>query len=151
MRPLILRTIALSLLAPTAALALETQHYQGTRFVTGGIGSEEVEAIRQSAADYSLGLTFAAASGPYLSGIKVEIRNQAGEVVLSTVSDGPMVLVDLPKGRYSVIADFDGNMQRRDVTIGGEGHRKLVMHWTVPGLTEPSREAAPPPAGGGRE
>lgn len=65
---------------------------------TGGITIDE----RQAAPRDGTKLSFFITSGPYLSAIEVTIWNSAGRQILSTTTDGPWLLVDLPAGEYSV-------------------------------------------------
>lgn len=137
MKRRIATAIALAALVPALALAqaMEPQEYEGIRYVTGGVGASEQEALKEMADRYNLGMTFAADTGQYLSRVKVEVKDRSDKVVLSTMTDGPVLLAELPKGRYTVEATFDGKAQRREVSVAEKAHRKIVMHWPVPGLS----------------
>ena len=146
MRKCRLLAIALGLIVPLAAAGaeLEARDYQGIRYVTGGVGQGEVEAMRQLAAEYSLGMTFAARTGQYLAGVKVDITDQSQASVFSAVSDGPMLFANLPRGRYNVTANYQGQTLTRQVALTGEGHRELILHWPLDLTAEPAPGAPPP-------
>ncbi|WP_051243229.1 carboxypeptidase regulatory-like domain-containing protein [Azohydromonas australica] len=110
-----------------AALAASQQ--AGPEVIVGGAGAASQQAMRQAASQYGLGMTFATRNGDYVADVDVVIRDQKGHQVVSTVSEGPMMLVDLPGGRYQVEATYQGQEQQRQVTVPESGHRQLVMHW----------------------
>jgi hypothetical protein len=108
--------------------------YQSTRYVTGGIGSDEAEAMRAAASDYSLAMTFAAQTGQFVNDVDVAVKKPSGEVVLQANDAAPMLLADLPAGRYQIEATYDGQTQTRNVAVANAGTTKVVMQWQVPGL-----------------
>jgi hypothetical protein len=71
---------------------------------SGGVGSESREEMQAVADQYSLHVTLATRSGSFLSDVRVEIRDAAGEAVVETVTEGPLLFVDLPPGDYTVAA-----------------------------------------------
>jgi hypothetical protein len=83
---------------------LEIKSQNGIRYVSGGVSSEDEDAIKQLAKDFALRVTFATASGSYLGGGVVEVRDRAGKKVLEARSDGPLFFAELPPGKYTVKA-----------------------------------------------
>jgi hypothetical protein len=108
--------------------------YQSTRYVTGGIGSDEADAMRAAASDYSLEMTFAAQTGQFVNDVDVAVKKPSGEVVLQANDSAPMLLADLPAGRYQIEATYNGQTQTRNVAVASAGTTKVVMQWQVPGL-----------------
>jgi hypothetical protein len=133
----------LALVWSIGAWAAESKagEYNGIRYLSGAAASSEVDTIRQATQDYSLGLTFTTHSGEYLAGVNVTLKNEAGEAVLVIVSEGPVLLVDLPVGRYALEAAFEGVTVKRDIAIAAGEHRQVVVQWP---LTDPPRAAADP-------
>jgi hypothetical protein len=116
--------------------------YRSTPYVTGGIGEPEAEAMRQAAADYSLAMTFAAQTGQFVSGVDVAVKDPDGQVALQASNAAPMLLADLPAGRYQIDATYEGQTQTRHVTVADAGTTKVVLQWQVPGLESPAERAA---------
>ncbi|MFM0197842.1 carboxypeptidase regulatory-like domain-containing protein [Paraburkholderia strydomiana] len=101
-------------------------------YVSGGIGQDEVNAIRQAAAQYPLELEFARTALPqneYVSDIKVLIKDHLGRPVLDIISDGPFLLAKLPDGKYTVTADRHGNVKQRTTQIKAQQHVRLIFVW----------------------
>jgi len=55
---------------------LEMRKYKGIRYVSGGIGKSERQALQGLANDYSLRLAFAVKGGAYLYKVKVTLRRE---------------------------------------------------------------------------
>jgi len=109
------------------------EHTRGSvSYVSGGIGSEEAQAMRDAAADYSLTLELAAAAGgprdEYISNAEVRIVDSRGTPVLDTRTDGPFLLVRLPAGTYSVDVQWNGVHQQRTVEVG-ERRQHLLLEF----------------------
>ena len=99
--------------------------------ISGGIGQDEARAIRQVADDYSLGLNFASRSGQLLADVDVEVKDASGKVFYSGTAKGPIVLVDLPEGRYTVEATFRGSTLRQSVTLDDKRSRSITLNWPL--------------------
>jgi hypothetical protein len=102
----------------------------GVSYVSGGVGSDEAQALRDAAADYPLTLELAAAAGgprdEYISDARVEIRDRQGTPVLRTRTQGPLLLVRLPAGSYDVDVDWNGAHRHKSVEVGERPQRLLV-------------------------
>jgi hypothetical protein len=85
----------------------------------GGIGSDESVAMRAEMKNHPLSLLFARASGAYLADVAVTVKNASGATALALVANGPVCLVDLPPGRYTVEAASEGVTKTQVVTLGG--------------------------------
>jgi len=120
---------ALSLTAGAATLPAP-QTVNGITYLSGGIGREEVAAIKAEAKNYPLSLVFSA--GPrhaFVADVKVTIKDKAGKVLLGSVSGGPIVLVKLAPGSYTVHAVQGGVALNRMVHVTARGGKQLVLHW----------------------
>lgn len=100
----------------------------GIEYVSGGIGEEQVAAMRQLASRYSLSVMVAARGGEYLSDVDVTIASATGKNVFSVRTDGPYLLVRLPAGRYRVTAQSGQASQTRQVTVPARGTARLDFH-----------------------
>jgi hypothetical protein len=130
-RPLAIVLAVFATSAVSAAI-VEGRSSAGHRYVAGGIGVEEVEAMRAQAAAYSLQLVTAAKSGAYLAGVQVRIAGPGSAVVFDSTIDAPWLLVDLPPGRYTVRVTHSGSTVERPVTIAPGKKEHLVVHFDVP-------------------
>src|ERR1700676_1587685 len=101
---------------------LPPERSQGSvTYVSGGIGKDESDAMKQAASRYSLAIEMASRASPraeYVADVKIDIRDQRGATVLSTISDGPILLANLPPGRYTVNAARNGASQQRNIVVG---------------------------------
>jgi len=104
----------------------------GITYLSGGFDPEEALAIQAEARSYPLRLVFSAGErDESLADVKVTIEDTAGEVLLDTVSTGPIMLVRLPAGRYTIRAlksSPDIGLQR-SVQVTAQSEERLDFHW----------------------
>jgi len=117
----------------SAGVQVQQQQQNGINYLSGGIGLDESKAIQQSTG-YNLHMTFAVgAQDQYTADVDVVIQKSPGQTVLTLSQTGPLVYVQLPPGKYTVVATRNGEI-RRDVTDVGSGTaRNLVFHWNDAG------------------
>src|SRR5215831_6264738 len=77
--------------------ALPPVQSQGqTKYITGGVGKGESDAILRAGKSWSLTLELTQASGSarpeYISEVQITIKDKSGNAVLDTLVDGPYVL-----------------------------------------------------------
>jgi len=90
------------------------------QYVCGGIGSDESTAMRAAMKDHPLSLLFARADGAYLADVAVTIKEAGGATAMAMRASGPVCLIDLPAGRYTVEAVTEGGAAKTQaVTLGG--------------------------------
>ena len=114
--------------ATMPAANLQIQQQNGIAYLSGGIGQDESQAIKQSAG-YNLHMAFSEGSGQYVVGVDVDIRSSKGQPVLSLQQVGPLLYADLPAGSYRVDASYMGMRQQRNVQLGRNGSRSLNFNW----------------------
>jgi hypothetical protein len=124
-------TVGLLFLADHAMAAdfKEQSTSAGIRYVSGGVSQPEADAMRAAAKGYSLDVMFATDQGNFISAVQVKIRQGGDKEVLSTVTEGPMLLVDLPPGNYVVEASAEGKSFNQQVSIAAGQHRSLSFRW----------------------
>ena len=101
-------------------------------YVSGGIGSAEVAAMRQAEPRFPLTLEFAqrdVGANEYLAGVIVGIRNAKGERIVTTMSDGPLFLASLPDGRYEITAALGSQTQTRRIVVDHGHPQHLTFVW----------------------
>ena len=127
--------VILAALSPLAAIPaaqaaiVESQHAGGVRSLQGGVGEAEQQQMKAAAADYSLGLTFASDTGAYLADVAVCVLDAKGRTVFDTTVRNPIVLVDLPAGRYSIEATYQGRTQKSSVDLAKGKSRAVTLRW----------------------
>lgn len=104
---------------PAPSVAMPAMKSQGSaRFVCGGIGLDESTAMRAAMKDHPLSLLFARAGGEYMADVNVKITGASGASALAVRAAGPVCLIDLPAGKYTVEATSGGVTKREAVTLG---------------------------------
>ena len=135
----LLLLVMATLSAPVASAAGQPQLQSNgaVDYVSGGIGKEEADALKQQSADYALTLEFASSRsaegdvspGAYLADVKVDIRDAQGRQMLDTTAQGPLLLVRLPPGDYTVVADWNGVRKQHNVDLPEGARRHVVFMW----------------------
>jgi len=123
--------LALAFAWPAAAVAIPAaKSDHGITYVSGGIGHDEAAAMKAAARDFPLSMVFSAGKdNEYLADVKVQLKDKAGKVAFDEVSDGPIMLVKVPAGRYAIEATRDGKTLHRSVDVPAKGDRQVVFHW----------------------
>ncbi|WP_411726992.1 carboxypeptidase-like regulatory domain-containing protein [Methyloglobulus sp.] len=133
MKQLHLVLILLSILSSFQAVAesmIKPQTQGEVTFVSGGVGSDERDAMQAIRSDYNLSLLFSLQStGEYLSDVKVSITDSSGNTFLETVSDGPMLFAKLKPGRYNVTVELNGQVAHKKAIIVGNKRTSLSFIW----------------------
>lgn len=100
-------------------------------YISGGIGQGEAAKIKQLAKSYPLEIVCVqkvSGTESYIANVKVEIVDAKGNIMLDVVTEGPYLLVNLPRGSYIVSADYNGVVKHSRVSISGK-HKRLVHAW----------------------
>lgn len=128
---LITESIARSHGDANRTITLQAQTENGITYLCGGVGSDEANYLKTSAArDFDLTMTFAANTGSYLANVDVEIADARGNTLVQTSCDGPLMLVDFPQsGTYRIRAQAAGRTLDRTVHIRDKGHTQAVFAW----------------------
>jgi hypothetical protein len=123
--------LSLSVSAAAAILPVSVTE-NGVTYLSGGFDPEEALAMQAEARSYPLSLVFSAGerSEP-LADVKVTIKDAAGKVLLDDFSTGPIMLVRLPAGQYTISAlksSPDVRLQR-SVQVMARSEERLDFHW----------------------
>lgn len=114
---------------------LPPMQYAGEiRYLSGGVGADQSAAIKDEMHRFPLVLEFVGktnAGNDFLADIPVQISDPNGTVLLDTSARGPFLLVSLPNGRYTVTASYDGNQERRTVTVSTDAHAHEMFVWPM--------------------
>jgi hypothetical protein len=113
----------------SSGVQVQRQEQNGIAYLSGGVGEDESKAIQQ-ATGYNLHMTFS--TGPvsqYIPDVDVIIQKVEGQPVLTLSEAGPLVYVQLPPGKYTVVATHRGEVRRDMADVGSGAARNLVFHW----------------------
>jgi hypothetical protein len=105
-------------------------------WVSGGIGESQAKAFEQASPSYPLTLEFIVkpdrkdAKAEFTAAVPVMVKSKNGKELLSATSQGPFMLIELPHGRYTVIAEHHGKKIERHVVVGRVHHR-VVFEWVA--------------------
>jgi hypothetical protein len=121
------RTVAIAALASVSipslatAVSMPAEQYQGpVGFITGGIGDQEAKLFEQQMPKHALAielLEHAGKANEYTADTQVRIADMHGRTVLDTTAGGPFMLVDLPAGRYSIVATLKGDTLKKSTVV----------------------------------
>jgi len=99
-------------------------------FLSGGIGQQERETLKEMGKEYTLKLIFSNKNGEYLSDVAVKVWDQNNKTILTAVSDGPWLFINLPSGTYHLDANFKGNEKKiSKINIEKETQKTVSIQW----------------------
>lgn len=105
-------------------IALPLQAASSNILFNGGITLDE----REAAPDNGTKLEFFVTSGKFLSRITVSVRDNSGRELVSTVTEGPWLILDLAPGTYTVQATRgNGDAQGGMIEVTGDGEKFSFM------------------------
>jgi hypothetical protein len=116
----------------THAAVTEGRTATGKPYLVGGVGLEESDLMKQHAQAFSVAVVTAARGGAYLADTHVRILGPGNNVVLDTVLEAPWLLVDLPTGRYRLVATNAGRTVERQLNVVSGKPQQIVLHYDVP-------------------
>ena len=67
--------------------------------------------------------------GKYVPDVDVVVQKAQGQTVLTLNQAGPLVYVQLPPGKYTVVATRNGEERRDTAEVGKAAARNLVFNW----------------------
>ena len=104
---------------------------RGVEYVNGGITQDEADALRQQAGAFTLEIQFARrmdVGNAFAADVQVRIVDGNGRTVIDIPSAEPIVLANVPPGRYMIEATFDGQTKRQTVSVG-RGRTQTTLLW----------------------
>lgn len=111
------------------AVQLQQQEQNGVRYLQGGIGQDEANALRKTPG-YDLHVELSTGpEGKFQSGATVDIQNAQGQPVLSVTDAGPLLYVQLPPGKYKVTGNAQGETVQQLVTVNGKAPTTVNLNW----------------------
>lgn len=106
------------------------QDAHGIDYVTGGIGAEEVESITAMKPNFNLYILFSEGKvGRVIDDVDVTILDAQQRTVFSLQHAAPRLLLNLPSGRYQVVAQYQGSVQRAYFSHDAKRHQRIILNW----------------------
>ncbi|NBX72955.1 MAG: hypothetical protein EBZ69_09320 [Alphaproteobacteria bacterium] len=104
--------------AESSAPASSTPEAPAPRIISGGVSVDDRALLEAEQNNYNLKLVYVGVGGIYLADVDMTIADSAGHEVAKLITDGPMVLAQLPAGKYVVTSTLGGHTQKQHVVAG---------------------------------
>lgn len=117
----------------------------GTAALSGGASYEDLVDMHRQRRKFNLWVVTAALkSGAHMADVMVTVRDSAQRVVFENALEGPWLFLQLPRGRYEVQAQWNGEVHRTTTTIHAGDHHQAFFYFDVPDQLSPeSRKPFP--------
>jgi hypothetical protein len=110
----------------------EPQTDGNIQFISGGIGSDESASIKAVAKKWPLYIEFSKRDenkSVWISEVSVTITDAKGQQVFTQSNQGPMLLVGLKPGKYSIQASYEDVKMVRSLTVSSSQFQKISFQW----------------------
>jgi hypothetical protein len=116
--------------APGSGQGPLVQHAPGgIDFMSGGAGEEDRSAMAAHSTELPFKIVLSGTGGAYVVADRLVVRSSQGEVLV--VRDaGPIVMMRLPAGGYTLEATVQGSTQQRQVKVGS-GAQTVEWRWAT--------------------
>ena len=95
-------------------------------WTSGGVSDEGREDMQKSAADFNVHVVFSTRHGKYHADVPFRVFRSDGLLLVSGVSEGPLLYLRLPPGSYRISADIDGVAYSQPLQAPPAGHSRQV-------------------------
>jgi len=109
-----------------------TQIEGSTKFIAGGIGSDESRSIQAEAKNWPLMIELSQKDGmksSWISEVSIVITDHLGNSILNQPDQGPLLLVGLKPGKYMVQATNNSVKMVRTIVINSGTVKKISFQW----------------------
>lgn len=131
-RRLVAGLLLLLTLSVAHAQVPPTQSAKGIDFIMGGVGSDESQAMLAEGKWWPLTIDFSehtADGDVWISDTRVRIVNAADQTVFDQVCDGPLLLINLPPGAYTIAAQHKASIKVQKIHVMKGESRRISIHW----------------------
>lgn len=90
-------------------------------WLSGGVGDEAMTEMRRQSAAYNVHVMLTGIRGNYLAGVPFSVSRRNGQITVSGVTDGPLLYLKLPAGRFLIAVEIDGAWQTRRILVASAG------------------------------
>jgi hypothetical protein len=105
---------------------------QGIEYISGGIGSEESDALLALGKKWPLVLEFSQDHPQrplWVADVTVKIMDQKKKVIFEALSEGPIMLLKINPGKYDAEYSFEGKVLKRSLVIEDTKFQKQSVVW----------------------
>lgn len=113
-----MRTQWMALMTATALLSSAALAQTNVAVLSGGVGMSDRAMIESQQHSYTLKIVYSGQGGAFLSGVNTTLADKAGNTVVSTVTDGPILLMAPSAGTYTLTSTANGITKTQKVTAG---------------------------------
>ena len=114
-----MRSFSVAVMAATALVSAAA--LAEVPMLSGGVGKVERAQIEAEQSNYNTKLVFSGQAGVFVANVQVDVTDKAGNSVASILTDGPILLLQLPPGKYHVHAATRMHEKSFDVVAPGKG------------------------------
>jgi hypothetical protein len=110
----------------------EAKISQGIEYISGGIGSEESDAMLALGKKWPLVLEFSQDHPQrplWIADVTVKIIDQKKKVVFEALSEGPIMLLKINAGKYDAEYSFEGKVLKRSLVVEEGKLQKQSVVW----------------------
>ena len=105
---------------------------QASPLVCGGVGNDARRELAAAADGASLALQFSLAGrGNFIADVDVTITPPQGAPITAK-TDGPICYIQLPPGRYTVEAAYNGTRKSASATLPAKGGKPVTVAMSFP-------------------
>jgi len=121
---------AFAQVGPSPATGPMVQHSPGgTDYLNGGSGDEERAAMAARQHEFPFKVVMSGAGGEFVVADKLSVSTPQGEL-LAIRDAGPIVMIKLRPGQYTLEATWQGKTERRSVRLAASAQ---TLEWRFPG------------------
>jgi hypothetical protein len=116
-------SMSMPAMAAMAPMPVE-QHQGSVGYITGGIGERQAKLFEHQMSKHPLAIELLQHAGKreeFTADAMVKIADMHGHTVLDAKAGGPFMLVDLPPGRYSVVATLNHDSLKKSTVLVSHG------------------------------
>jgi len=117
-----------SIALPVLADDLQPLQSGSVTYISGGVGSDERDALRAAKQDYNLHIMNSAANGEFTTDDTLSISSH-GQTLVSTSNVGPLFFAKLPPGTYTVTATIADHQKQQKITVGAGKPANVHFVW----------------------
>jgi len=103
-------------------------------YLNGGFGEEQADLMRDMSSQFPVRFTFSRHNGThntneFVADVRLRVVDSAGQTVLNLAQQGPIFLLRLPEGAYTVEAEHNGELKSRRFQVVSGRHQEIAFSW----------------------